>query len=559
MVTNIKIIKLIVGIFVSLLLLTISLNLNAQSYQTIADCKLRSGPGVRFKIVVVIRSGEKVNFIEKRNSSWFKIEYNRKIGFLSGKLLIPVVETPVSNEPIKVEDKPLKSNSRDPYIILGIMIILILLGIFSSRSKKKQPIIINQSANNKKGIILQQNFAKIPVINKPIDIQNKIAEPVLNTVINETYQKTETAVLDNLIKPMFDSYPSQIVKTNDDSVIDVTNNTYNLIGQNNLTKYEGGVPFWSHHYIYSYTEIGSASNEQTIFYNVFKKKFLNGEYLDLEGNTNYAFILLFELLLDYDSHRNINKLKSQLNSLGNFYPKTRPYAESFYLKKYKGTLSYSSGQSGFEYTNNQVDYDYWKLGSKYKTKLNLKDEEVKLLNKIWLQSNNFCNIEYCCIEVMKLYLTVIARLKVNLIEEQTTFEKELDSVVDIILRKHFRYHLNSFGYKNSIATVTNEIYSNIFKYCENTVREFYGHKRKINTDTYVTSPEAKIEFETKIIARITKILPTLIATIIPPDTATDIELYAQNTNRWKIKFEELTNNYNGNKDQFSENILSLGV
>ena len=207
----------------------------------------------------------------------------------------------------------------------------------------------------------------------------------------------------------------------------------------------------------------------------------------------------------------------------------------------------------YSYQNYNTDYDYWRLGSKYKTKLKLNDEEVKLLNKLWYPSNNFCSVEYCFVEILKLYITVIEELKASYIAEGTTIDAQFLAVADVIARKHFKYKNGSQNYKYCIETTTNEFYSHIFKHCENAVREYYGHKRKINTDTYYTTAEAKTEFETKIISKVSGLLPVLISKVSLPDEATDIELYSQNTNRWKIKFEELTTNYNDKK----KNLLTL--
>ncbi len=50
----------------------------------------------------------------------------------------------------------------------------------------------------------------------------------------------------------------------------------------------------------------------------------------------------------------------------------------------------------------------------------------------------------------------------------------------------------------------------------------------------------------------------LISKVSPPDEATNIELYSQNTNRWKIKFDELTTNYNDKPKEFIDSITTLG-
>jgi len=384
-------------------------------------------------------------------------------------------------------------------------------------------------------------------------------------------QKTEQELKDELVQNLLKNIKVTVTSSgstrsyNDDSIIDVTDQSYRINSNNNLKKYSSGVPYWAHHYVYSYSELNSASVEQKKFYNIFKINFLNGEYFDIEGNTNYAFILLFDLLNEYDNHKDISKLESQLKILGQYYPKTKSYGISFLIEKmeldgYNDDVSRLRDEDRYSYQNynSNYDYDYWRLGSKYKSKLNLNEEEVKLLNKLWYPSNNFCSIEFCCLEVLKLYISVISELRAKYASEGTTIEKEFSFVADIIARKHFRYRTGSQNYKYTIESTTNEFYSNIFKHCENTVRESYGHKRKLNTDTYYTNEEAKTEFESKIVSKVTELLRTLISKIAPPDEATEIDLYSQTTTRWKIRFNELTANYKNTSKVFVESIIELG-
>ncbi|MBS1652681.1 MAG: hypothetical protein JSU07_11800 [Bacteroidetes bacterium] len=382
-------------------------------------------------------------------------------------------------------------------------------------------------------------------------------------------QKSEKEIRDELVQSLIKNIKVTVTTSsstsnyNDDSIIDVTDQSYRINSNSNLKKYSSGVPYWAHHYVYSYSEINSASSEQKKFYAIFKNSFLNGEYFDLEGNTNYAFILLFDLLIEFDNHKDISKLESQLKILGQCYPKTKSYGVSFLIQKMEANgdsdgVSRLRAEDRYSYQNYNTDYDYWRLGSKYKTILKLNDEEVKLLNKLWYPSNNFCSVEYCCVEILKLYITLIEELKASYIAEGTTIDAQFLAVADVIARKHFKYKNGSQNYKYCIETTTNEFYSHIFKHCENAVREYYGHKRKINTDTYYTTAEAKTEFETKIISKVSGLLPLLISKVSLPDEATDIELYSQNTNRWKIKFEELTTNYKDKPKEFIDSIVTLG-
>ncbi len=387
--------------------------------------------------------------------------------------------------------------------------------------------------------------------NKQLDNPNaKIADEIQNTSTTIPIQKLPADSTSNY---------------KDDSIVDVTGNSYRINTNSNLKKYSSGVPYWEHHYVYSYSEINSATMEQKKFYGILKNSFLNGEYFDLDGNTNYAFILLFDLLNEYENHKDIPKLEKQLQALGQCYPKTKSYGNSFLIQKMEAIID-SEGvtrlraEERYSYQDYNTDYEYWRLGSKYKTKLNLNDEEVKLLNKLWYPSNNFCSVEFCCLEILKLYIATIAELKSKYILEGTTLDAQFLTVADVLAKKHFKYKAGSNDYKYRIDTTTNEFYSNIFKHCENAVREHYGHKRKIKTDTYYTHscPEAMAEFETKIISKVAETLPTLLSKVALPDEATEIELYSQNTSRWKIKFEELTTNYKDNTKQFVESIVALG-
>lgn len=347
---------------------------------------------------------------------------------------------------------------------------------------------------------------------------------------------------------------------NDNSIIDVTDQSYKLNSTSGLKKYN--VPYWVHQYVYSYAEINNASNEQKQFYQTFKSAFKNGEYIDLVGNTNYAFILLFDLLNEYESHKDISKLESQLKVLGQNYPKTKSYCVSFLIKK----MEEKGDDAGVwrlrqeeQYSYQSYDYDYWRLGSRYKTKLNLNNEQVKLLNKLWNTGNNFCSIEYCLLEIIKLYIVVIDELKNNYNQTGTSLDAQFAEVADVIARKHFNYRKGSQNYNYCIETTANELYALVFKYCENAVREYYGHKRKLNTDTYYTNAEVKNEIEIKLISKVNECLSVLISKVALPDEATEIELNSQNTNRWKIKFEELTSAYNNEPKEFVDAIVSIGT
>jgi uncharacterized protein YraI len=529
---NLTLIKeFLIRCFCTLLCIAITINLNANNiYQTTADLNVRSGPSSKYNSLGVIKKGEKVTVTEKTNPRWFKIEYNGQSAYISSKFLDIVVVESTDKIESQIEQESENSNSTILFIIIGVITFFI---IRSNLSKKK---MVEQQKNSPRNNPKAKSEWREELV-------SNLSKNIKVTVITSSSSK----------------------EYSDNSIIDVTDQSYIINTNNNLKKYSSGVPYWTHHYVYSYSEINSASVEQKKFYSIFKTNFLNGEYFDLEGNTNYAFILLFDLLNEYEIHKEISKLESQLKNLGQCYPKTKSYGVSFLIEKmeldgYSEHVARLREENRYSYQNynSNYDYNYWRLGSKYKTKLNLNDDEVILLNKLWSPSNNFCNIEFCCLEVLKLYLAVISELKAKYEAEGTRIEKEFTFVADVIARKHFKYRSSSQNYNYSIESTINTFYSTIFKYCENAVRESYGHKRKLNTDSYYTNEEAKSEFDSKIITKVTELLLTLISKITPPDEATEIELNSQTTSRWKIKFEELTTNFKSNSSAFIEDIIELG-
>ena len=514
-----------------ILFILISINLNgADIYKTTAELNVRSGPGSKYKSIGVIQKGEEVSVIDESNAQWLKIDYKGQNAYLSSNFLAYVVVSDSNELGTQVETESKNSNST-LFIIIGVVILI---------------YIIRSSSKNRKAT-------------------------KENTVLAKNYPKTKSELKEEMIQNVIKSFKVTIPTSNfsssfnDDSIIDVTGQAYEINTSNDFKKYSGGVPYWEHQYVYSFSELNSASAEQKQFYNLFKINFSNGEYFDLKGNTNYAFILLFDLLNEFETHKDIFKLEKQINILGSCYSKTKSYGISFLIEKmeiygYRDYASKLTKEDRYAFQNyiSNYDFDYWRLGSKYKSKLNLTDAEVNLLNKLLYQSNNFCNIEFCCLEVLKLYIAVISELKVKFESEGTTIEKEFSFVADVIAREHFKYRIGSQNYKFSIESTTNELYSTIFKHCENVVREAYGHKRKLNTDTYHTNEEAKSEIDSKIISKVAEILSYLISKVTIPDEATELELNLQTTSRWKIKFEELTTNFNGNSNAFSTAIIELG-
>ncbi|MDR2410732.1 MAG: hypothetical protein LBE13_21835, partial [Bacteroidales bacterium] len=411
-------------------------------------------------------------------------------------------------------------------IIGSIFVILVVVVLFHSNLKGNASHIPTPSSNSSKRNNVQFGTCETFISLKDIPYVNDIA----------THKS--------------DSSKEQVFE--DPSIVDITQHE-NPEKTCSPKEQTAEVPYWAHQYVYSYSEINYASHEQKLFYFYFKNRFLKGECLDLNGNTNYAFILLFDLLRDYNAHKDIAKLESHLKLLGQFYPKTKSYANRFLIEQME-----NAGDKESAGRIREEEYDYWKLGVKYRDKLNLTSNQVKLLNSIVYSANNFNQIDFCMNEIIKLYFSLLNELNSKYIQEGITFDAELESVAILIAKQKYHYpkDLNTKN-KYLVDGVVCELHSSMFKYCENAIREFYGHKRMIiiSTDYRV---KTKALYETKILSKITKSLQDLVLKITPPDEATEIELNAQNKTRWKAKFEVLTNSYAGKPKEFVDEIIHLG-
>lgn len=372
--------------------------------------------------------------------------------------------------------------------------------------------------------------------------------------------------------PHLKSYPKITVEIKrdsqssrrEDSIIDVTGKSYRLdssITSPTLSRVAQGVPYWQHHYVYSFSEIHSATPIQQRFYKFLKGSFLKGVYIDLEGNTNYAFILFFDLLEEFLKHKDQAKVEAQLDILAKCYPKTSGYAIPELIKRLEILGHYDAIQKLREKQYNQYQsysYDSWKLGVRFRSKLKLEDYEVKLLNRVWQPMNNFGSIEYCCTQIAKLYLKTISELEKLYSNEDSSLDDEFNVIADLVARKHFNYRANSSNYKYSLGQTKDELYSMVFKICENTVRELYDHKRKLSISLYANATITQ-EFHDRVASKIEVIHSNVPGIIDTPDESTEIELNMQNTGRWKSRFDHFTKSFNGDIKQFDKNVKQLAA
>jgi hypothetical protein len=94
-----------------------------------------------------------------------------------------------------------------------------------------------------------------------------------------------------------------------------------------LAESEMSVPLWKKEYAFSVEILNSADARQKEFYRYFKESFLGGRIFDVRSNSNYVFVLMFDLIKDFRTHRDEELVRRQLVALGDAYPVIRRYTE----------------------------------------------------------------------------------------------------------------------------------------------------------------------------------------------------------------------------------------
>lgn len=374
----------------------------------------------------------------------------------------------------------------------------------------------------------------------------KASEVIVSSVVPEVQQnlkdinptvepiRHEKGVVSSLLK-MLKDLPAEyrahriqivgrnpIVPTAEDGVIDIDTTTKPI-------QYEEDpfvVPVWSHHYVYSASELKQATSAQKEFYVRYKTDFLKGCHRDLQGNTNYGFILLFELLEDYQRHKDLDLLERQLRDLEISCPRTRPYAKSNLLQLMRATGDFE----GVMRLDNNVTWD-WR--EKYIHGLKLNTADTALLNEIWLPSSQFIQIEFCARELVRLYLGAMHLWNKTLGDKKT----ELEFLGDLIARKQNRYRNGSPNYQYTLEHCGSTIAAFVLRYCESVLRAHLGHNRKVNIAGYLDHAEVQAALKERVITRIEPGISAFLAQVPVPDGEVEMALNAISPTRWKTRLE----------------------
>ncbi|MEQ8360104.1 MAG: tellurite resistance TerB C-terminal domain-containing protein [Cytophagales bacterium] len=461
-----------------------------EKYISTSDLNLRNGPGTSYDPIGVLKKGDTVILLDNSESYWAELEFQGKRGYSARKYLerVDAIEEDI-NEP--------EEESSSTWLILSITGLILFLLL--RKRRKKQGVSKKKTEKSDYSITVSVGSRNYSAVNNDI--------------------------------------------------IDVNNESWDLsIGGT------GNVPYWSHSYVYSYNEIETATSQQREFYDHLREKVLAGEYVDIEGNTNYAFILYFDLLNEYEKHKDIGLLESQYKLIGEICPRTKSYSlESLKEKLRERNDSYSEERLSeledptYLYEKGYTDYnpDLYKLGNQYKKKLGLNKQETSWLNKFYNPSNRFNSIEGCQLSIIKNYLSVLNSIDNELKLTESTLDKVIDDLFQDVIKIE-KLTFSSSYYEGELkwayARFQDCVFLTFYKKVENSVREKYGHSRKLKLEGYYPYHKSEELINEKLGFRVDELITEKYSQISPPDCETEVELNAQNVNRWKDEFEKIKKN-----------------
>lgn len=560
-------------------------------YVTKSTLNLRDAPSTQSQTIGTIAAGDTIEALEHIDNIWIKLNYKNKIGYCSKTYLLPIENNKTQIAPISMTEE-VKEEDSSWYGIFVLILIGVAGALFNLAFYK-----IGQKRRNKYGAAFLALFFGIWGTHRYYLGQNKkgivffllgwtfipaivgIWDAILYTFWSKTYFNNKYQVITSSFKPSENkqkrandnerntkktdaqNLSNKVVdKRMDGSIIDVNNEHLDLSikQKQQADNIPLSVPYWQHSYVYSYDEIKYASSAQKKFYKYLKSKVLNWEYVDIDGYTNYAFILYFDFLNEYKNHNDIKLLEEQFKLIGQICPKTKRYTsgilmdelrkrnDEYSLNKLKELedpyLRYQSGYSDYN------PYEY-RLGSLYKEKLKLETKEVVWLNKIWHTSNVFLSIEGCLTEVIRYYCFILQEL-----EKKWNSEDITNDITGII-------NSNLIRKSDYFESFESDVYLTIFKIIENCVREKYIHTRKISESLLEKySSRVQTKFDEFIGNNVREIIESNIYTFNEPSEETLIDLNAQNVTRWKTELNSIMEEFTiENKAQFIDKVKHLEV
>lgn len=339
--------------------------------------------------------------------------------------------------------------------------------------------------------------------------------------------------------------------TQDDSVIDITDaylKIPNATDQKTPVFNNNRVPYWQKEYIYSTRSLEYAGERIKGFYKRFKDAFVSGDYLNLYGNENYAFTLMFDFLDEYDKQPDLTQLTTRMVALMEHYPVTSRYAEPSLISRAKKSGRWkkvcANGETSIEDIIGLFPHSReWSFSDRYAEKLGLTQSECELFTYFESKWDSmFPGFEFMKIKQVELYRMVIKDVSEKSIHN-TAISFNINSYNGM-----YDHSQSVFKYNNlTIAERVRMVKNCVFRLCRNKLNERYELNGRIDIFTYEHNGSSKKEI-TRFLALVEPLIDPLSKALPAFTDEEETEINSVYRTRWRSVHEELKASLNQNKD-----------
>ncbi len=302
--------------------------------------------------------------------------------------------------------------------------------------------------------------------------------------------------------------------------------------------------------------LSNLSLDQKNFYFSFKYSFLFNCFMCIDEKEVYAKLLFYEIIKEYNTSDNSQKLKERLMNLRYFYPKTTQLVDNYFIKYNFNIDCINFNNIDSKY--NQNLFGNFDLGERYKTKIVLSETELHILNSLIDTYNKFNSIEYCAISLIKIFLNIIVELNSQFIKEGNSLQNISNTIANIEINEIGIYKQGSHKYNEAVSNFNKNIYQVIYKCCENELRDALYVGRKTNLNFYIHSEKALAKVDELVIQKIKQFIIDEIKKLPGTDYDTEVKLNGYCQERWrKILYNEAVKTNINNLNNYHSLVCKL--
>jgi len=318
-----------------------------------------------------------------------------------------------------------------------------------------------------------------------------------------------------------------------------------------LVDYKKKIPPVSLNVIDSFDCLQKLSKKEQEFYRIYKKMFYDGEVLDLKGNDQYAYLLIYDLLLELDTDVFDITVIDILEDISTAYPSLNDFCEELIagindnVKQRKAY--FDKFIKDFQKSRNGIY-----CGNAYKSKMKLIKKEVLLLNNIYAPNEKIFELDELKISLFRVYLTIIDEIDLDFQNKKMNLEIEFAKIANAL-----KAHLDT-NYQFFLEFLEKEIYRAIFLICKKEFFDQIGVRYKFTYwNYYQKANDVNQWLDENVFSFAQSRISSMVAKALETNDLLE-NVYKKGPTLWKNRLINISQSNEINSILYLEEILKLG-